>query len=277
MFGSNVWGALIGTGCRVPVIVAHEQTWSYEDQPLRKVLDGQLIGRLADVFVSVSTADRTRMITLEGVPAEKTLVIPNAFVPRAVESLTDLRAELGLPTDTPLVGSAVHMRPQKALEVLLNAHVRVLREVPNAHLVLAGDGPVRAELEHLASELGLSERAIFLGRREDVDGILRSLDVAALSSDYEGTPLLVFECMAHRTPLVATNVGGLPDVVDNGVTGVLVPPRDPVALASSIVALLQDPQRRAELAFAAYARLSNFTMESVAVRFADLYDELLGR
>jgi glycosyltransferase involved in cell wall biosynthesis len=276
-FGSNASGTVIGALCRVPVIVAHEQTWSYEGQPLRKFLDGHVIGRLADRFVSVSTADRERMISREGVPAAKTLVIPNAYVPRAVESRTDLRAELGLAAGTPLVGTAVQMRPQKALEVLLDAHVRVLRQVPDAHLVVAGDGPERARVEQLVGRLGLGERVSLLGMREDVDGILRSLDVVALSSDYEGTPLLAFECMAHRTPLVATDVGGLRDVVEDGVTGILVPRRDPEALAAAIVGLLRDPRRRHDLAEAAYARLGTFTMDAVAARFADLYDELLAR
>jgi len=274
-FGSNLSGTVIGTLCRVPVIVAHEHSWSYDGHPIRKVLDGQLIGRLADRFVSVSTADRNRMISMEGVPAEKTLVMPNAYVPRAVESHSDLRRELGLPAGTPLVGTAVHMRPQKALEVLLDAHVLVLREEPEARLVLAGDGPERSRIEALAAQLGLTGSVIFLGHREDIDGILRCLDVAALCSDYEGTPLLVFECMAHRTPLVATSVGGLPDVVDNGVTGILVPRRDPEALATAITALLRDPKRRKALADAAHSHLRNFTIEAVADRFADLYDELL--
>jgi len=275
LFGSNVWGALLGTGCRVPVIVAHEQTWSYEGRPLRKLLDGRLIGRLADCFVAVSTADRDRMIALEGVPSEKLRTIPNAYIPRAVESRGDLRRELNLSSDTPLIGTAVHIRPQKALEVLLDAYVCVLRRSPDARLVIAGDGPVRAHIEQRAAGLGLLDRATFLGRREDVDAVLRSLDVAVLSSDFEGTPLLVFECMAHRTALVATDVGGLRDVVEDGVTALLVPRRDPVALADAIVGLLEDPQRRSAMADAASARLEAFTIEVIAGRFADLYDELL--
>jgi glycosyltransferase involved in cell wall biosynthesis len=276
-FGSNVWGTVIGTACRVPAIIAHEHTWSYEGQPLRKLLDGRVIGRLADRFVAVSSADRERMVRLEGVPVEKTLVIPAAYVPRASPSRRDLRAELGLPPDTPLVGTAVQMRPQKALHVLLEAHARVVREVPQAHLVIAGEGPTRESLERWATDLGLGRRAVFLGVQKDVEGILRSLDVAALSSDFEGTPLLAFECMATDTPLVATDVGGLRDVVEDGVSGVLVPRRNPAALAHAIAALLQDPQRRTKLAAAAHERLAPYTIDAVACRFADLYDELLAR
>lgn len=274
-FGSNLSGTVIGAACRVPAVVAQEHTWSYEGHPVRKLLDGRLIGRLADRFVAVSQADRTRMIELEGVPPEKALVIPAAYIPRAVESTLDLRAELRLPPHTPLVGTAVNLRPQKALDVLLEAHARVIQEVPEAHLVIAGDGPLRAALEQHAERLGIRDRVFFLGPREDVDGILRGLDVAALSSDWEGTPLLAFECMAHRTPLVATDVGGLREIVEEGVSGLLVPRRDPAALAAGIVGLLQHPERRAALAEAAHARLAAFTIDVVAARFADLYDELL--
>ena len=106
MFGSNVWGTVVGRAARVPVVVAHEQTWDYEGQPLRKLLDGRLIGRHADAFVAVSTADRDRMVALEGVPEDKLRVELNAYVPRTgPRPPARLREELGLRRD-PLRSSA---------------------------------------------------------------------------------------------------------------------------------------------------------------------------
>jgi len=186
----------------------------------------------------------------------------------------DLRSELGLTSETPLVGTAVVFRPQKALEVLLEAHARLLRSMPDVHLAIAGDGPTRAEVERRARELSLDGHVHFLGHRDDVDAILRSFDVAALSSDFEGSPLFVLECMANGTPIVATAVGGIPQMVLDGETGVLVPPRDPEALAAAIGHLLVDPERRAMLAAAAANRLSDFGIDAVARRFADLYETL---
>lgn len=276
-FGSNVSGVVIGKACRVPVVVAQEHSWSYEGQPLRRLLDGRVVGRLADAFVAVSQADRDCMISVEGVPAHKTRVIPAAYVPRAVVSHGDLRAELGLRPGTPLYGIAANLRPEKAIDVLLEAHARVLADVADAHLVIAGDGPSRAGLEQRAAELRIAEHVSFLGQREDVDAILTSFDLAALSSDREGTPLLALECMAHGKALVATDVGGIRDVVDDGVTGLLVPRRDPDALAAAIVGLLCDHGRGASLGAAARHRLDAFTIEAVAGRFATLYDELLAR
>jgi glycosyltransferase involved in cell wall biosynthesis len=275
MFGSNFWGSVIGRACGVPVVIAHEQTWSYEGDRLRRLIDGQVIGRLATRVVAVSSADAERMTALEGMPAEKVVLLPNAYVPRASRGDGDLRAELGLGAATPLVGAVAVMRPQKALTVLVDAHARLLERVPGAHLAIAGDGPCRDEVELRVRRHGITRSVHLLGERQDVDAILRAVDVAAMSSDFEGLPLFGLECMANRTPLVATAVGGLPDIVDHGRTGLLVPRRDPVALADALAGLLTDPERRERLAAAAQAKLAEFTIEAVAERFAELYERLV--
>lgn len=283
MFGSNLWGAVLGRLTRVPVVIAHEHTWSYEGNPARAWLDGNLIGRLVTRFVAVSSPDAQRMIEQEGVPAEKVVVLPTAHVPRA-EGDGNIRDELGLDDATPLVATVAVLRPQKAIDVLLDAFALVLKRFPAGRLVIAGDSvmrsdgtrdPFRQTLEGRAHELGIEASVHFLGVRHDVDAILRAADLAALSSDFEGTPLFSFECMAHGAPLVATAVGGVPDVVEDGVTGVLVPPRDPRALAGAICDLLADPERRASMSAAAARRLGNFAIGSLATRFADLYEELV--
>jgi glycosyltransferase involved in cell wall biosynthesis len=169
--------------------------------------------------------------------------------------------------------------------VLLDAFALVLETIPGAHLVIAGDSvmrpngtrdPLRQTLEAHATRLGIAGSVHFLGVRDDVDSILADADVAALSSDFEGTPLFLFECMAHDAPLVATAVGGVPDVIDNGSSGILVPPRDPRALADGLAGLLADPDRRAALSAAARRRLDDFKIDVIAGRFADLYEELVG-
>ena len=271
--GSNLWGSVIGRLCRVPVVIAHEHTWSYEGQPLRKLADGRLIGRLATRFVSVSSADRRRMIELEKVPPDRAITIPTAYVPRGGERAGDLRAELGIPAGDPVIGTIAVLRPQKALTVLIEAFERLLHEAPDAWLVIVGDGPEREALERAAA--GVGERVRLTGRRTDLATVLAAFDVAAMSSDFEGLPLFVFECMAHGVPLVATNVGGLGDVVVDGSTGVLVPPRDPAALAAALGRLATDPAERSRLADAAHERLGDYTLERAGERFAALYEELL--
>lgn len=276
MFGSNVWGVLFGRLCRVPVVIAHEHSWSYEGRPLRRLLDGWFIGRLSTRFVAVSKLDRRRMTEVEGVPAQRTVYIPTAFLPREeAPGTSDVRAELGLPPGAPVVGTVAGLREVKRLEVLIDAFQGLLGEFPDAHLLIVGDGPARPGLEAHAAPLG--DRVVFAGNRADLEAVMAAIDVAAMSSDFEGMPLFAFEAMAYRTPLVATAVGGLPDVVDEGVTGLLVPRRDPEALSGALAGLLGDPARAEAMAAAAAAteRLAEFSLETIADRFAALYEELV--
>jgi glycosyltransferase involved in cell wall biosynthesis len=256
MFGSNLWGTIFGRLTRTPVVVAHEQTWSYEGRPLRRFLDGHVIGRRADAMVAVSTRDQERMIELEGVPAEKTVYIPNAYLPREGDPPSgDLRAELGIGPDAPVVGTLAVLRAQKAM--------------------IGGYGPMRETWEEHARGRGLDGRVHWLGMRRDQSVVLDGLDVAVMSSDFEGTPLFAFECMASRTPMVATDVGGFRDIFEDGVSGMLVPPRDPAAMAVAIEGLLRDPARRRALADAAHERVYDFTIARAVERFEELYERLL--
>lgn len=272
MFGSNLWGSLIGTFCRTPVTIAHEHTWSYEGQPVRRLLDGLVIGRLVTRFIAVSVLDAQRMVSIEHVPPEKVVMIPTAYIPRP-PSGTDVRAGIGVDTTTPVLAAVAVLRPQKALSVLLDALPRVLASAPDTHLIIAGDGPCRDELVEHAERLGLAERVHFLGHRTDVEEIIQAADVAVISSDYEGTPLVAFECFANGTPLVATAVGGLVDIIEDGVTGRLVPPRDPPALAQALVEILSDRELQASLAAAARER-SVIGIDTIVQRVAELYELL---
>jgi glycosyltransferase involved in cell wall biosynthesis len=275
-FGSNLWGTVFGRLTRTPVVVAHEQTWSYEGDPVRKLLDGLVIGRMADVLVAVSTRDQERMIALEHVPARKTRFIPNAFIPPAGNApIGDLRAELGIGPDVPVAGTLAVLRPQKAIDVLIDAFAIVSERMPDARLVIAGYGPMLETWQAHATERGLDGRVHWLGMRNDQAVVLGGLDVAAMSSDFEGTPLFAFECIAASTPMVATDVGGLRDIFDSGTSGLLVPPRDPAAMADALESLLRDPERRRAVAASAHARLSEFTIERAVERVEALYDELL--
>ena len=273
LFGSNLWGSIVGRSAGVPVVVAHEHTWSFQGHPERKFLDRNVIGRFADAFVAVSSLEGERMVTLEKVPAEKVVVIPPAFLPRPEGEHTDLRAELGIPADAPVVGTAVVLRAQKALDVAIDAFALLLRDVPDAHLVLAGDGPCRRSWERHAMERGVEARVHFIGPRSDIVGVIRALDVATLSSDYEGTPVFLLESMAYGTPVVATDVGGVRDLM--GDRAVLVPPRDPAALGAGYRELIQDPARAESLARAARERVDEYRIERIAERVGELYEKLL--
>ena len=141
--------------------------------------------------------------------------------------------------------------------------------------MIAGQGPMRERLEEQARSLGIAGRTHFLGYREDVANVLDALDVAVMSSDYEGSPLFAFETMAQGTPLVSTDVGAVRDVLAHGESAMLVPTGDPAALAQAIETLLKDDELRQSMGAAAADRLSRFEMPVIAAQFASLYESLL--
>lgn len=277
MFGSNFWATVLGRLAGVPVVVAQEHSWSYQGQAARRFLDGHVIGRFCDAFVAVSERDRDRMITLEGVPAEKIVVLPNPYVRRPRDESADVRRDLSIPVGAPVIATVAVLRPEKALEVLLQAFVELLANIPEAILVIAGDGPCRGALERRAADLGISASVRFPGWWQEVGRLLEATDVAALSSDREGAPLFALECMAHTTPLVSTDVGGIAELLRDGHGVLTVPRRDPSALAGALTALLRDPERRAAQARAAAAFLPKYEIDNVVGEFSELYDRLLER
>ncbi len=275
MFGSNAWGTVLGRLCRLPVIIAHEHNWSFAGSPARRLVDRHVIARLATRFVTVSDAARHRMIELERIDSEKIVVLPTAYVPHRLAGAPDLRAELGLGGQARIVAVAASLRPEKALEVLVAAHDRLARDCSDLHLVIAGEGRCRPALERQVAVLHRGASVHLLGARHDVGAWLGAADVGALSSDWEGMPLFLLECMALGAPVAATRVGGVPELIEHDRTGLLVPPRDPAALAGAISALLEDPTRSRRLAAAAATRVQDLTIEAVALRFAEFYECLV--
>jgi glycosyltransferase involved in cell wall biosynthesis len=277
MFGSNVWGTVFGRLCRVPVIVAHEHSWSYVGQPLRRLLDRELISRFANAFVAVSAADRDRMIAIERVRPAKIRVVPTAYIPRAADGNGDIRRELGIPADDPVIGTVAVLRPEKALEVLLAAFSMLPERLSRARLIIAGEGWSRPPLMDEAARLGVQDRVHFLGMRADTDAVWRALDVAAISSDREGFPVAALEAMTNGVPLVATAVGGVPELLEDGVSALLLPPRNPEALAQALVRLLDDPALRATLADEAKRVSRAFSLERLLSTMDEMYVGLLGQ
>jgi glycosyltransferase involved in cell wall biosynthesis len=264
---------VLGRWAGVPVILAHEHGWSYEAS-LRRWVDRQVIARLASAFAVGSASNRTHMIVLEGVPPEKSVLIPNAFFPRAHQG-GDLRRELGVDDDVLVVGTVAKLRPEKALDVLLAAFARVLAVMPAARLVIAGDGAVREELERLARELGILDATFFLGTREDVETVVRGLDVSVVCSDFEATSLFALEAMTYRSALVCTDVGGLRELLTDRLNALLVPLRDPEALSQAILTLARDRGLRARLVEAAAVRAGDFSAQTLVERYDALYRSLL--
>lgn len=167
--------------------------------------------------------------------------------PSVARRRAEVRADLSLGPDQKLVVTVARLAPQKSLPVML----RALQRVPPHHLAVLGEGPHGAELRSLAGRLGLSDRVSFLGFRDDVHDYMAAADVFCLSSVWEGVPLAAQEAILLGVPIVATAVGGLPELVEDGVSGRLVPPSDPEALASALSDVLGSPAAAQTYAHAA--------------------------
>ena len=275
MFGSNAWGTVIGRLARVPVIVAHEHTWSFEGRPLRRLVDREVIGRGSTAFIAVSRDDQRKMIEIEGVNPKKILHVPNGIAAPPPPSGADVRLELGIPAGARVIGTVSVLRPQKALDVFVRASARLLRERSDLYVLLAGDGPLRGELTELVRSLGVQDRLLMLGYRSDASDVVAALEVAISSSAYEGSPLAVMEYMESARPIVATRVGGVPDLIEDGVNGLLVDPGDEAALAAAIGRMLADPEAARGMGEAARERRRReFTVDLMVRRFEALYERL---
>jgi glycosyltransferase involved in cell wall biosynthesis/CelD/BcsL family acetyltransferase involved in cellulose biosynthesis len=274
--GSNVWGTALGRAARVPVVIAHEHAWSFEGQPVRKLLDRELIARGSDVLIAVSRHDRERMIDIERIPPDGVLMLPNGIPSEQLQAAGDLRGELGIGAEDPVVGAVAVLREEKALDLLVRAARVLVDEFPRLRVIVAGEGPLRAPLEELIDELGLHDVVQLLGTRSDVPEVVATLDVGVLCSRFEGGPLAVMEYMAGGKPVVATRVGGMPYLVEDGITGLLVEPGDPDALAAGIGELLRDPERAAQMGRAGQAvQLREHDLAVMVRRIEDLYETLL--
>jgi glycosyltransferase involved in cell wall biosynthesis len=277
-FGSNLWAAVWGRMAGVPVVIAHDHSWSFEGQILRKLLDRHVIARRTDVLLAVSREDRRRMSEIERISPDRTRYMPNGIPPFRAESGHDVRSELGIPGDAPVIGTVSVVRSEKRLDLLLEAVALLAREFPQLRLLVVGGGfPVHIHaLESQAEALGLSEVVSFLGLRTDVADVVATFDVAVSSSRFEGSPLSLLEYMAAARPIVATRVGGVPDLIEDRISGLLVEPENAAALAAGIATLLRDRNLARKLGDHARERQqSEFRIEIMIQRIEDLYEALL--
>jgi glycosyltransferase involved in cell wall biosynthesis len=204
------------------------------------------LARIGTVNIVVSEKQKADFMRLSIGKAQKLRVIRygldlHPYLNADPQSRT-FRIEMGLPDSVKLIGVVGRLVAIKGHEVFLHATARLAQTYPTAHFLVVGDGERRNDLQSLALALGVGERVHFLGWRRDIPTILAGLDVVVLPTilDFEGTPLAVIEALACAKPVVATCVGGVPELVRDGETGLLVPPRDPEALANAMARLLDD-------------------------------------
>jgi glycosyltransferase involved in cell wall biosynthesis len=273
MFHANIPGRVLGRLTRVPIVISSERTMGMESR-WRYWLN-RITEPLNDRAVCVSQQVADFVVWQVGIPRQKTVVIPNGIALRDFEHLPtqqQARTALALSSDQMLIGTVARLDPVKRLDVLLRA-MESLRDV---YAVIVGDGPERTRLETISGRSELAGRVHFAGQQDDVRAWLAAMDMFVLSSDWEGMPNAMLEAMAAGLPVIATAVGGTPEVVVDGVTGLLVPPRDPAALAEAIARLLRDPQLRRQMGQAGQERVkAQFNISTTIRRTEALYQQLI--
>jgi glycosyltransferase involved in cell wall biosynthesis len=257
------------------VVIAHEHVWSFEGGRFRRFLDRSVVARGADVILTVSNETRRQMIAAEGIDPRTIHVLTNGIPDLPDPTGPSIRKEFGIASDARVIGTLSQLRPQKGLEVLIEASETLAERFPGIVVLIAGRGSEEQRLRTLIRDKGLEKVVLLAGPRQDVPEFLQALDVAVSCSHFEGSPLSVMEYMAAAKPIVATSVGGVPDLIEDGVHGLLVPRGDAREVADAVTGLLNAPDRAAAMGQSACERQQReFSLRTMVSSLEALYVEL---
>jgi glycosyltransferase involved in cell wall biosynthesis len=249
--------------------------------PRRYIWTDRVLRSITDLCISPAPAITAYARDVIGYPAEKLLELPTNAVDEhrfaAPINREEIRASIGIPPHAKLILSVGRLIEQKGHTFLLRALPLVLGEVPDVFVAIAGDGELREPLREEARRLGIANRVKLLGARHDVPNLLRSADVFVFPSLYEGQGLVLFETIFARLPIVASDVGGIPDAIEDGETGLLAQPGNPESLAKALIRMLRDGQLRKKVSDEAFRRYSNRTVGESAKRLAEVFGKLYDR
>ena len=235
--------------------------------------------RQVDCFIAASEAIRAILVA-NGVPAERTVAVHEGIDVEHVLAAPPINVHetFWLPHQAPVVGNVAALVPHKGQRHLIEAAHLVVREIPDARFIILGEGELREHLEHQVREYHLEKHVLLPGFRTDVLGCIKGFDLFAMSSVTEGLGTSLLDAMACSRAIVATRAGGIPEIVEDGVTGVLVEPRDHAAMARAIVRLLKDDDGRRRMGEGGFARVNErFTVERMVAETAAVYERVAGR
>ena len=271
----------------VPVVVWTVHGWAFhypDGGVLRRTLFKGIeawLDRRTDHYIAVSRDMKEVGVSAGVATASKVRVIHHGLdpAPYAVpaRAAAAVRRRWGIPDGAPVAGPAGRFEPPKGMEIWVRAAARILERVPEAWFLTVGDGPERRRLESLARELGLAGRMVFPGWQEEIAPLLSAMDCFCMASRWEAFPFVLLEAMAAARPVVATAVGGVPEVLEHGRGGTLVPPGDAAALAEAAAALLADGESRRAMGGRNLLRIrEEFSLEGMIERYSAFYEEVAG-
>ena len=272
-------GAIAGRLARIPVIINTDHSQAYPI-PHRWSLLQRGASMIVDEVIAVSEDTRRDLIRHLKISPKKLSVIHNGIQlkGRTGRAPEDIRRELGIPAEAKVVGAVARLETQKGLDLLLDAAPLVQAVAPETWFLFVGGGTKESWLKERAASLGLDHRVVFTGWRRDAIDLLSTFDCYASSSNFEGMPMSMLEAMASAKPIVATAVGGCPDLVQDSENGFLVHSRDPRELADALLRVVGpsgDARRLGDRSRRLYER--HFTAEAMARAYADLYGKHLAR
>ena len=266
-----------GRSSRPALVTTEHNVWSSHQRLTRYA--NRATGRLDDVTVAVSGAVRDSMPARLGTRARVVRygVDIDAVLAAAVGARDEVRRELGLAPDEIVVGTVANLRRTKGYPDLLAAASTVVDAVPNVRFVAVGQGPQEAEIRAQLVRLGLAERFLLTGYRADAVRVMSAFDLFCLASHHEGLPIAMLEAVALGIPVVATDVGGISDFFGDGPEAVLVPRARPDRLATAIIDIVTDADRRATMADAAAKRRTGLAVDEGVHEMEKIYEEAAAR
>jgi len=268
----------------VPIIVHTVHGWAHHERqhPLLRayyILLEKLTLPITDQMIAVTSKDIDKGLR-DGIGKSTNYLIIRSGIelerfghPQVPREAT--RAAWGIPQEATVVGSVTRLSPQKAPLDFVQAAALVARDYPDTYFVMVGDGPLRQEVEALATQLGIADRLVLTGLRRDVPELLAAFDLFALSSLWEGLPRVLPQAMATSLPIVATACDGSAEAIEEGVNGFLVPPGEPAVLAQRLCQLIAQPRLAQQMGAAGYARVQEFSDRGMVSAIANLYTKLL--
>jgi glycosyltransferase involved in cell wall biosynthesis len=273
------WGRIIGAITGKPVVVHLHDCYLEERYHWYLRWSDLLLNRYTGKVIAISEDVAETCRKKWKLPEKKIKIIETGVPLERYDHFSEndrpaLRLKLGLPTNAPIIGTVTRFHPVKGNQYLIEAASRVLKEFPEALFILVGDGPLRGKLEDQARRLGIQDRIQFMGFRKDVAEILGAIDISVLSSLSEGLSTALIEAKAAGCAIVATRVGGIPETVTDGHTGLLAPSGDPEALADRIVHLLKNPAERRRFGEAARKDSRRHDIRIHVAKLENLYEEI---
>lgn len=283
LFGANLYSSLAGAILRIPVIATFHNELFFQGRLERFLkLKAMLIRKFAARMVFVANYMQDEYIRHLNFPANKISTVYNGVETGfkiKQDEISSLKKELDIGDDNLVAGHVANFRAPKGHRYLVESAAIVVKRIPNAIFLLIGDegdGTIKKEIENSIIEFGLQGNFRLLGFRKDVEKLLQLIDVFVLSSTSEGLPLSVIEAMACSRPVVATNVGGLPEIIVPNSTGFLAEPRNSEALAEKLILLLENTALRAEMGNAGRKLVEDkYSMRTMIKNYQDLYEEML--